>query len=272
MQSLGATHGLYKSTCQVPLPSPGCRLWRSRPAVTRATCSSQQSAAAPAAPVSTLQKRVARPTTMATALTGFSVIAAGIFIPANRQASYLAESALRLLSSERMGAAQAATNQAAASASDPTVSHTVPSIMPAADPAAAMVSSPLLDLDQAVHAFVTSHTSVGFRTVAADIYISDVFITAGILGWLICSAMCLQAAPKKAARPLTLAWAFYFTTCGAYGDSELHVMVDFCRAYLTCSAACVFASVRNSLCHSACVVFEVACTCACQDPALQNTV
>lgn len=216
MQPLRAECSLYTSTRQPVHSISHCRHVPAMLTVARAIREPQEPDAAIAAPASALQKHVGRPTTMATALTGFSLIAAGVFIPASIHASYLAESAVRLISSADMGVAQAATNQATASASDPTV----PVVSQSADPAVALASSPLLDLDQAVHTFVTSHTTVDFRTGAADIYISDLFITAGIFGWLICSAMCLQAAPKKAAGPLAVAWAFYFTTCGAYGNGR----------------------------------------------------
>lgn len=217
MQRLGARGSVYRTVPQnVGQRSAVCRRSRTALCSARSSTSQQQSTRAAADAPSSIQRHVARPTTMGAALTGFSLIAAGVFLPANNQPSYLAESAVRLVSSNDLGAAQAATSQAAASASDPTS----PVVTAAADPAVSVMSSPLLDLDQAVHSFVTTHIGAQFRSVAADIYISDVFITAGICGWLICSAICVQAAPKKAVGPLSLAWAFYFITCGAYSASK----------------------------------------------------
>jgi membrane-associated phospholipid phosphatase len=54
----------------------------------------------------------------------------------------------------------------------------------------------------------------------ADVWISDVFITAGVLGWLACTAVCLVKAPLKSAGAVAAAWSFYFATCGAVGHGD----------------------------------------------------
>lgn len=82
---------------------------------------------------------------------------------------------------------------------------------PALDP---ILSNPILQLDDAIHQYVASHTSEAFR-LWADVWISDAFITAGVLGWAACTAACLVKAPAKSAGPLAAAWGFYFATCGA---------------------------------------------------------
>jgi membrane-associated phospholipid phosphatase len=80
-------------------------------------------------------------------------------------------------------------------------------------------SNPILDLDQAIHQYVASSTTEAFRLMA-DVWISDGFITAGVLGWLACTAACLIKAPAKSAGPLAAAWGFYFATCGAVGHGD----------------------------------------------------
>lgn len=78
----------------------------------------------------------------------------------------------------------------------------------------ALLSNPILQLDDSIHQYVASHTTEAFR-LWADVWISDAFITAGVLGWAACTAACLVKAPAKSAGPLATAWGFYFATCGA---------------------------------------------------------
>lgn len=184
-----------------------------------------------AGPAGKVNELVTHPSVTATCLAGFCLVSAGVFLPAletdpssGERDGFLARSALQLFSG-KTGAAQAAAD---AAAQDPSY---LMQGQAAAHPAAeelptvlsAVPSSPILDLDQAAHNLVTAHTSYSWRALVADIYISDIFITLGISGWLLCTALCVAANPKKAAGPLALAWSFYFSTCGAFwqGDPPL---------------------------------------------------
>ena len=73
----------------------------------------------------------------------------------------------------------------------------------------------LPQLDQQLHQLVVSTTSPEWRASAADVLVSDISITAGIWGWLVATAICLRAAPRRTALPLSLCWLAYFSTCGA---------------------------------------------------------
>jgi membrane-associated phospholipid phosphatase len=73
----------------------------------------------------------------------------------------------------------------------------------------------LPQLDAAVHQWVVTHTDAAFRATTADLLVSDLFITAGIWGWLATSCITLAAAPRAGALPLGIAWLAYYTTCGA---------------------------------------------------------
>jgi membrane-associated phospholipid phosphatase len=73
----------------------------------------------------------------------------------------------------------------------------------------------LAQLDAAVHQWVVTHTDAAFRATTADLLVSDLFITAGIWGWLATSCITLAAAPRAGALPLGIAWLAYYTTCGA---------------------------------------------------------
>lgn len=123
------------------------------------------------------------------------------------QESASSQSALQQLLATSGGSAKAATVQAAGSAQD--------ALQP-------VLSNPILHLDEAVHQYVATHTTAAFRLMA-DVWISDGFIVAGVLGWLACTAVCLVKAPMKSAGALAAAWGFYFATCGAvvHGDPLL---------------------------------------------------
>lgn len=97
----------------------------------------------------------------------------------------------------------------------------------------------VLQLDHAIHQWVAGHTTLGFRLMA-DVWISDAFITAGVLGWVACTAACLLKAPSKSAGPLAAAWGFYFATCGAVGHGD-PLLVDALKH--------LFARVRPSTLH-----------------------
>jgi membrane-associated phospholipid phosphatase len=114
------------------------------------------------------------------------------------------QSALQQLLANSGSAAQAATLQAAGSAQD--------AVQP-------VLSNPILQLDEAIHQYVATHTTEAFRLMA-DVWISDGFIIAGVLGWLACTAVCLVKAPVKSAGALAAAWGFYFATCGAVGHGD----------------------------------------------------
>lgn len=124
------------------------------------------------------------------------------------------------------GAAQAATMQAAESAQgvlQPVLTG----------------SNPVLKLDEAIHQWVAGNTTLAFRLVA-DVWISDAFITAGIIGWVVCTVACLMKAPTKSAGPLAAAWGFYATTCGAVSHGD-PLLVDALKHF--------FARARPSTLH-----------------------
>jgi hypothetical protein len=158
---------------------------------------------------------------MYSALAGFCLVSAGVFLPvaqdadssrASEMSTFLARSAFELFNSGSASAAQ----MAPAAASDAL-------LMTAADAAAtatatAAAAAPagtgiLLAIDQAAHAFVTANTSYDWRALQADVFISDSFIAAGIAGWVACTVACLALDRSwKSVGPLAMAWAFYYAT------------------------------------------------------------
>jgi len=102
-----------------------------------------------------------------------------------------------------------------------------------------VLTNPILQLDDAIHQYVATHTTKAFRLMA-DVFISDAFITAGIFGWVACTAACLTKAPSRSAGPLAAAWALYCATCGAVGHGD-PLLVD--------SLKHLFARARPSTLH-----------------------
>lgn len=102
-----------------------------------------------------------------------------------------------------------------------------------------VLTNPILELDDAIHQYVATHTTEAFRLMA-DVFISDFFITAGIFGWVACTAACLTKSPSRSAGPLAAAWALYCATCGAVGHGD-PLLVD--------SLKHLFARARPSTLH-----------------------
>jgi membrane-associated phospholipid phosphatase len=159
----------------------------------------------------------------------FALIASNIPVSSTSDNPLQAQSAIQaLLASTGSGAAQAATLQGAAADSQQ-----------AQQQAVLGADNFALQLDQAIHQWVEGHTTLDFRLMA-DVWISDAFITAGVLGWVACTAACLAKAPSKSAGPLAAAWGFYFATCGAVGHGD-PLLVDALKH--------LFARVRPSTLH-----------------------
>lgn len=178
---------------------------------------------------SAVEALVAHPSTFFSALTGFALIASNILVSSTNDDPLQAQSAIQaLLASTGSGVAQAAMVQGVAADSQQ-----------AQQQAALGTDNFVLQLDQAIHQWVEGHTTLDFRLMA-DVWISDAFITAGVLGWVACTAACLAKSPSKSAGPLAAAWGFYFATCGAVGHGD-PLLVDALKH--------LFARVRPSTLH-----------------------
>jgi hypothetical protein len=178
-----------------------------------------RSTAAPS--TAALTELVAQPRVMCTALAGFCLVSAGVFLPIAQNAdshsssnfsTFLARSALELFNSGSASAAQmapaAATDILLSTAGDAASAATTTAA--AAAPAGTGI---LLAIDQAAHAFVTANTSYDWRALQADVFISDSFIVAGIAGWVACTVACLALDRSwRSVGPLAMAWAFYYAT------------------------------------------------------------
>jgi hypothetical protein len=159
---------------------------------------------------------------MCSALAGFCLVSAGVFLPIAQDAdssrtsdmsTFLAHSALKLFNSGSASAAQmapvAASDALLATAADAAATATTT----AAAAAAPAGTGLLLAIDQSAHAFVTANTSYDWRALQADVFISDSFIAAGIAGWVACTVACLALDRSwKSVGPLAMAWAFYYAT------------------------------------------------------------
>jgi len=70
-------------------------------------------------------------------------------------------------------------------------------------------------IDASAHAWVATHTTAEWRLAVGERVISDLPIACGVAAWLLLSAACLSASPRRAAAPLALCWMFYFGAAGA---------------------------------------------------------
>uniref|UniRef100_A0A383VL17 Phosphatidic acid phosphatase type 2/haloperoxidase domain-containing protein n=1 Tax=Tetradesmus obliquus TaxID=3088 RepID=A0A383VL17_TETOB len=205
------------------------------------------SSAAPA--TAAVTELVAQPSVMCSALAGFCLVAAGVFVPLAQDAdnsgssdlsTFLARSAFELLNSGSASAAQMAP-PAAPDALLSTAADAASAATTTAAAAAPAGTGFLLSIDQAAHAFVTANTSYDWRALQADVFISDSFIAAGIAGWVACSVACLALDRSwRSVGPLAMAWAFYYATCGAVGHGDPPLVATLKDA---------FARVRPSTLH-----------------------
>jgi hypothetical protein len=159
---------------------------------------------------------------MYSALAGFCLVAAGVFVPIAQNAdssgssdisTFLARSAMELFNSGSASAAQMAPAAATSDAILATAADAAATATTTAAAAAPAGTGFLLAIDQSAHAFVTTNTSYDWRALQADVFISDSFIAAGIAGWVACTVACLAVDRSwRSVGPLAMAWAFYYAT------------------------------------------------------------